>query len=301
MSVRPESTTAVYRAGSLASASVRARAMDELQRESEENGPLLPAHGGSDPIPELALRAEAFISAQGGQASEDLLVSHVFGSAGSAALWRPLLREVLGRHDRLKLRGDGAWLLADRLQKPGIGVLDEFVVLDVETTGLQPSRQRIVEVAVARFSGGSLTNRWESLCSPGRRVPAYITKLTGIDDDLLKDAPAFESIADTAIALLTDAVIVGHNVEFDLGFLNAELERVGRSPIVNDRVDTLALATRLLSGLRKPTLSALADRLGVAEQPKPRHRAGPDAVLAGWLPCPCSNMPGMLVLRPLRM
>jgi len=255
--------------------------MDELQCEPDENGPLLPPAGGSDAIPELALRAEAFICAQGGQASEDLLVSHVFGSAGSAALWRPLLREVLGRHDRLKFRGDGAWLLADRLQQPGIGVLDEFVVLDVETTGLQPSRQRIVEVAVARFSGGSLTNRWESLCSPGRCVPAYITKLTGIDDDLLKDAPSFESIADTAVALLREAVIVGHNVEFDIGFLNAELERVGRSPIVNDRVDTLALATRLLPGLRKPTLHALADRLGVAEQPKPRHRAGPDAVLTG--------------------
>src|SRR5215216_2601789 len=257
--------------------------MDELQCEPDENGPLLPPAGGSDAIPELALRAEAFICAQGGQASEDLLVSHVFGSAGSAALWRPLLREVLGRHDRLKFRGDGAWLLADRLQQPGIGVLDEFVVLDVETTGLQPSRQRIVEVAVARFSGGSLTNRWESLCSPERRVPAYITKLTGIDDDLLKDAPAFESIADTAIALLTDAVIVGHNVEFDLGFLNAELERVGRSPIVNDRVDTLALATRLLSGLRKPTLKALAERLGVSAQPRARHRAGPDAALTGMI------------------
>ena len=117
--------------------------------------PIFSAPSGSDAIPELALRAEAFISAQGGQASEDLLVSHVFGSAGSTALWRPLLREVLGRHDRLKLRGDGAWLLADRLQQPGIGALGEFVVLDVETTGLQPSRQRIVEIAVARFSGGS--------------------------------------------------------------------------------------------------------------------------------------------------
>src|SRR3954463_10483419 len=195
--------------------------MDELHSEQDESSPLFPAPSGSDAIPELALRAEAFISAQGGQASEDLLVSHVFGSAGSTALWRPLLREVLGRHDRLKLRGDGALLLTDRLQQSGIGALDEFVVLDVETTGLQPSRQRIIELAVTRFRGGNLTNRWESLCSPGRRVPAYITKLTGIDDDLLKDAPAFESIADTAVALLREAVIVGHNVEFDLGFLNA--------------------------------------------------------------------------------
>ncbi len=255
--------------------------MDELPSEPDQIGPVFSASSGTDAIPELARRAEAFITAQGGQASEDLLVSHVFGSAGSVALWRPLLREVLGRHDRLKLRGDGAWLLADHSAQPGSGALDEFVVLDVETTGLQPSRQRIIEIAVARFSGGVMANRWESLCSPGRRVPAYITKLTGIDDDLLSDAPAFESIADTAVALLTDAVIVGHNVEFDLSFLNAELERAGRSPIVNDRVDTLALATRLLPGLRKPTLSVLAERLGVSSQPKPRHRAGPDAVLTG--------------------
>jgi DNA polymerase-3 subunit epsilon len=255
--------------------------MDEQQHEPEDAGLALPDTGGSDAFPDLARRAEAFVTAQGGQASEDLLVSHVFGSAGSAALWRPLLREVLGRHERLKLRGDGAWLLTDQLVDDGRGPLDEFVVLDVETTGLQPSRQRIIEIAIARFSGGAMTNRWESLCSPGRRVPSYITKLTGIDDDLLEEAPTFEAIADAAVELLTDAIVVGHNVQFDLGFLNAELERVGRSPVVNDRVDTLALSTRLLPGLRKPTLNALAERLGVPGQPRSRHRAGPDAALTG--------------------
>jgi DNA polymerase III subunit epsilon len=281
VSVRPEFTTAVYRADSLTSASVRVRAMDDLTSEPNLSRPDFPASSGSDAIPELARRAEAFISAQGGQASEDLLVSHVFGSTGSVALWRPLLREVLGRHDRLKLRGDGAWLLADRARQLESAVVNEFVVLDVETTGLQSSRQRVIEIAIARFSGGVMTNRWESLCHPGRRVPAYITKLTGIDDDLLEDAPAFERIADTATALLAEAVIFGHNVEFDLGFLNAELERAGRSPVVNDRVDTLALATRLLPGLRKPTLGALAQRLDVPGQSKVRHRAGPDAALTG--------------------
>ena len=255
--------------------------MDELQHEPNHADLVFPAASGSDGFSDLARRAEEFITAQGGQASEDLLISHVFGSAGSVILWRPLLREVLGRYDRLKLRGDGAWLLADQQAQPGPGPLVEFVVLDVETTGLQPSRQRIIEIAISRFSDGTETNRWETLCSPGRRVPAYITKLTGIDDDLLEDAPPFETIAETAVELLTDAVIVGHNVEFDLGFLNAELERAGRSPVVNDRVDTLALATRLLPGLRKPTLNALAQRLGVSGQSRTRHRAGPDAVLTG--------------------
>jgi len=255
--------------------------MDELQPESDHAGLAFTENRGSDAFPDLARRAEAFISAHGGQASEDLLVSHVFGSAGSVALWRPLLREVLGRHDRLKLRGDGAWLLADQIAQYGNGPLEEFVVLDVETTGLQPSRQRIIEIATARFSGGALTNRWESLCSPGRRVPTYVTKLTGIDDDLLEDAPVFEDIADTVVELLANAIIVGHNIQFDLGFLNAELERAGRSALVNDRLDTLALGTRLLPGLRKPTLNALAERLGLSGQTKARHRASPDAELTG--------------------
>jgi len=108
--------------------------MDEQPREPDQSSQVFPASSGTDAIPELARRAEAFITAQGGQASEDLLVSHVFGSAGSVALWRPLLREVLGRHDGLKLRGDGAWLLADQLLQPGRGPLDAFVVLNVETT-----------------------------------------------------------------------------------------------------------------------------------------------------------------------
>ena len=195
--------------------------MDDLHGEPDETNFALPADAAGSAFQNLAQRAEAFITAQGGQASEDLLVSHVFGSAGSPALWRPLLREVLGQHDRLKFRGDGAWLLADGLSRTERGPLHEFVALDVETTGLQPSRQRIIEIAVARFSGGAATNLWESLCNPGRSVPKYIIKLTGIDDDLLEDAPTFEVIAETVQELLAGGVIVGHNVDFDIGFLNA--------------------------------------------------------------------------------
>lgn len=238
---------------------------------------------GSDAFLSLAQRAEAFITEQGGRASEDLLISHVFGSAGSPALWRPLLRDVLGRHDALTMRTDGAWLLTAEAISGAPGALDDFVVLDVETTGLQPSRQRIIEIAVARFTGGCAAAHWESLCQPGRRVPAYIVKLTGIDDDLLRDAPPFEAIADQTVDFIGDAVVIGHNVAFDLGFLNEELKRAGRPSVVNDHVDTLALAARLIPGLRKPTLAAVAQRLGLQGQgrSRTRHRAGSDASLTG--------------------
>ncbi len=255
--------------------------MDEFQADSRSEKVDLGSVGSAEPFHHLALRAEAFITEQGGRASEDLLISHVFGSTGSSALWRPLLRDVLSRQEGLKFRGDGAWLLASHIAQDGARPLQEFVVLDVETTGLQPSRQRIIEIAISRFSDGGLAHHWESLCHPERRIPAYIVKLTGIDDNLLEGAPRFDALADTVVELLADAVVVGHNVEFDLGFLNEELKRLGRAPVVNERVDTLSLTSKLVPGLRKPTLRAVAERLGVAEASRNRHRAGSDARVTG--------------------
>ncbi len=255
--------------------------MDEQQTDSTQEHADLATAGGGESFHHLALRAEAFVSEQGGRASEDLLISHVFGSTGSPALWRPLLRDVLARHEGLTFRGDGAWLLAAQSTQVGERPLQEFVVLDVETTGLQPSRQRVIEIAISRFSDGGVAHHWESLCHPERMIPPYIVNLTGIDDDLIAVAPRFESLADAVVELIADAVVVGHNVEFDLGFLNAELKRVGRAPVVNDRVDTLALASKIVPGLRKPTLRAVAERLGVESATKNRHRAGPDARVTG--------------------
>jgi len=257
--------------------------MNESAHDSVDNHQTSPSSGENLPSHELAIRAEAFVTEQGGRASEDLLISHVFGTTGSTALWRPLLRDMLAGHSGLKLRSDGAWLLTDGNPQEGLRSLNEFVVLDVETTGLQPNRQRIIEIAILRFQSGTAVGSWESLCNPGCPIPAYVIKLTGIDDDLVNDAPPFAAIADQALQLLTGAVIVGHNVEFDLGFLNAELKRSGRPSIVNDRVDTLAMSTRLIPDLRKPTLQAVAQHLGFAGRIKGRHRAGADASMTGFV------------------
>lgn len=255
--------------------------MDDFSSQGEPGGPPPLRDFGEEPFLHLALRAEAFIADQGGRASEDLLVSHVFGSTGSPMLWRPLLRDVLANHENLRFRADGTWLLAFEPPQGTASLLEEFVVIDVETTGLQASRQRIIEVAIAKFNGGELDSLWESLCHPGRRVPDYIVKLTGIDDVLLHDAPPFLELAPTVIELLQGAVIVGHNVEFDLAFLNEELKRERFAPIVNERLDTLSLASRLMPGLKKPTLQAIATKLGLPYGARERHRAGRDALLTG--------------------
>jgi DNA polymerase III subunit epsilon len=255
--------------------------MADIDQDFERGQVAHSQNGNEAPFLHLSLRAEAFIAEQGGRASEDLLISHVFGSTGSPILWRPLLRDVLAKNENLTFRTDGSWLLAAEPIRDTASILDEFVVLDVETTGLQASRQRIIEIAIVRFRGGEPVSLWESLCQPGRRVPEYIVKLTGIDDVLLEGAPRFVELAPTVVDLLRGAVIVGHNVEFDLAFVNEELKRADHVQVVNERLDTLAMASRLLPGLRRPTLQAVAAQLGLDYGSRERHRAGRDATLTG--------------------
>ena len=253
---------------------------DVFENEREDAAADVVLAESAAPFASLVERAEAFVVEHGGRASEDLLISHVFGSSTSPALWRPLLRDVLAKHDNLTLRADGSWFLANQ-QVDSAAPLEEYVVLDVETTGLQASRQRIIEIALVRMAHGQVVERWESLCQPGRRVPAYITKLTGIDDERLDDAPAFGEVVDQVLERIDGAVIVGHNVAFDISFLNEELKRVGREPVVNEHLCTLSLATRLMPGLRKPTLHAVAQRLVVPGHSRHKHRAGTDAQVTG--------------------
>jgi len=229
----------------------------------------------------LADRAAWFIESQGGASSEDALISHVFGGTGSPALWRPLVRQVLAGDSQLLLRADGYWSMANAAPAVGDRLLRDFVVIDVETTGLQPSRQRIIEVAVVRYRDGAEVSVFESLCRPDRRVPKYIAELTGISDEMLTEAPTFAEIADDLLEQIGSALVVGHNVGFDLSFLDAELRRLDQPTLVNERLDTLGLAVRLLPDVRKPSLDAVAKALDVNDRRRPVHRAAGDARLTG--------------------
>jgi DNA polymerase III epsilon subunit family exonuclease len=227
----------------------------------------------------LAQRAAAFVRGAGGAVPEDSLIAHVFGSMGSPALWRPLLRRFLENDDELSLRADGCWALAHFLAADDAPLMPDFVSVDVETTGLRPLHQRITEVALIRFIGGASVGRFESLCNPEKRIPAYVSKLTGITDAHVADAPRFVEIADEVTDFVGSSLLVGHNVGFDVSFLNAELKRLGRPPLINETLDTLGLATKLVPNLRKPSLDKIAQELGI--DPGRRHRAGRDAELAG--------------------
>lgn len=228
----------------------------------------------------LGESAVTFVTARGGSVHEDQLVAHVFGRSASPNLWRSLLQSALAAEDRLTYAADGRWILAEGVPgAPVVGdsLLPRFVAIDVETTGLKATSQRIIEVALVRFEDGIETGRFNQLVNPSRRIPDYISKLTGIRDDDVADAAPFGDLADEIVEFLGADVLVGHNVGFDIGFLNAELGRVHIGQLINEAVDTLTLATRLVPGMRRPSLDRVARQVGLS--PRKIHRAGVDAVL----------------------
>ncbi|MGE4095717.1 MAG: exonuclease domain-containing protein, partial [Candidatus Binatia bacterium] len=151
----------------------------------------------------------------------------------------------------------------------------QFVVVDLETTGLKPGKAAITEIAAMRVVGGRCTEEFHSLINPGQRVPLPITRLTGITDDMLRDQPQIDSVFPQLHSFLGSAILVAHNVDFDLGFLQFDAHRVLSSPLLNPSLCTVRLARRLLPGLRSRALDAVANHLGVSCLD--RHRALGDA------------------------
>lgn len=121
-----------------------------------------------------------------------------------------------------------------------------FVVLDLETTGCSPGVSRITEVGAEKYRGGEVVGTFWTLVDPGVPLPPDIVYLTGITEALVEAAPAVDSVLPALAEFVGDAVVVGHNVRFDLGFLRADLARLGYPPLTNVAVDTLTLSRRLL-------------------------------------------------------
>ncbi|MEX2181659.1 MAG: 3'-5' exonuclease [Gemmatimonadaceae bacterium] len=155
-----------------------------------------------------------------------------------------------------------------------------FVVVDVETTGGSPWRDdRVTEVAAVHVDGNAATLAFHSLVNPGRPIPWQITRLTGIDDRMVRAAPTFRDIAGEFAAHLVGRVFVAHNARFDFGFLDAEFARIAPTPLASliaEQLCTVRLARRLLSHLPRRNLDAVADHYGV--QIADRHRASGDAL-----------------------
>ena len=148
-----------------------------------------------------------------------------------------------------------------------------YVALDLETTGLSPERDAILEIGLIKFAGQRVLGRFSSLINPARRIPYQITQLTGITLSDVQNAPLIREVLPKVREFIGDSTIIGHNVRFDMGFLTAAGLRLS-----NRTIDTFALASVVLLHVSGHSLGTLAAELGI--QPSGAHRALDDAETA---------------------
>ena len=148
--------------------------------------------------------------------------------------------------------------------------MTSIVALDIETTGLESQSDAIIEIGAVRFNGRRIEGEWSTLINPGRRIPPFITQLTGITDQMVLEAPPIRSVIADLRDFVGDAPILGQNIGFDLSFLRKyELFKL------NDVLDTYEMAAVLMPSAGRYNLSALGQALGVILPAT--HRALDDA------------------------
>ncbi|HOB20837.1 MAG TPA: PolC-type DNA polymerase III, partial [Candidatus Atribacteria bacterium] len=153
-----------------------------------------------------------------------------------------------------------------------------YVVFDIETTGLNAKLHEIIEIGAVKIKDRNIVASFSSFIKPEKPVPQNITKLTGISNEMVSDAPKIDTVLPGFIEFCGDAVLVAHNASFDLGFIKEYGQRQGMT-IDNPVLDTLSLSRELLKDLKKHKLDIVADHLKI--KLKNHHRALDDATTAG--------------------
>lgn len=138
----------------------------------------------------------------------------------------------------------------------------KFVAIDVETTGLSPVYNELIEVSAIKYEGAKKVDTFSTLIKPKKQVSDIITKLTGITNKMLKDAPKVEDVMPSLIKFIGDDAIVAHNANFDYSFLQ---NNSNRSFTKNKVIDTVAISRKMLPNLPNHKLNTVAKCIGIQE------------------------------------
>jgi DNA polymerase-3 subunit epsilon len=172
-----------------------------------------------------------------------------------------------------------------------------YAVIDIETSGSDFFRDRIIEIAVVLHNGKEIVEKYNWLLNPECKIPAFIQNLTGITDNMVIDKPTMPDVAEDIFNLIKDKIFVAHNVNFDYSFLKYEFKRCGIE-FESKKLCTVKLSKKILPGLAKYGLSYLSEYYGI-ENPE-RHRALGDAVAtAKILSCLLKEKNAQLVVETL--
>ena len=149
-----------------------------------------------------------------------------------------------------------------------------LAIVDLETTGMSARYNRVIEIAVIRIEGSKIVDTFTSCINPQVYIPSFITHLTGITNNDLKDAPIFSEVKHKVSKILKGATFVAHNVWFDYSFIKSEFERE-EIPFESKRCCTVRLSRRLYPQYKSHSLAKIIERFGFEYQN--RHRAYDDA------------------------
>ena len=153
-------------------------------------------------------------------------------------------------------------------QQPGRNkksFVENYVVFDLETTGLSSHYDKVIEISALKVRNHEVVEEFSSLVNPGQHIPEVATDVNGITDDMVSDAPGFRHVLQDFSAFAEEMVLVGHNIHrFDLPFLYRDATEFWEQTIGNDYVDTLQMARICLPGQRGYGLGSLAGHYGIS-------------------------------------
>jgi DNA polymerase III epsilon subunit family exonuclease len=218
------------------------------------------------------------LTCSGGRAAASEIVDAVFKLSHIDDELAGLLVADLIRDDRRFkiIENNTVELLADDSQSRQLKDLD-FVVVDVEATGAKTPPNRLIELGAYRIRGGRIVDKFLSLVNPEIPIPRFVASLTGISNEMVKQAPVFAEVAPQWLDFVSDSVLVAHNAPFDTSFLNHEISRVYPGHrMVNPHLCTVRLSRRAFPDLSNHRLETIAQHFAIPIAS--RHRAGSDAL-----------------------
>ena len=218
----------------------------------------------------------ALLRSFGGKASAVSVVDFVMKiRKPDQRLARLLVADLIESDPRMYLNGDMVEMREDEFE--GRELMEtEFVVFDLETTGAKSPPCRITEIGAYRVKNGAVREKFETLVNPETPIPPFITSLTGISDEMVRDAPLFGDVVYDFLDFIGDSILVAHNSGFDMRFLNHEIGRVfGKYKLGNPCLCTVQLSRKLLPDILNHKLKTVAAHYEI--ELVNHHRASADA------------------------
>ena len=168
-------------------------------------------------------------------------------------------------------------LVRTQTTDPEVKTISDYVVLDTETTGLNPEIDKVVDIALLKISGGKIVDEYCTLVNPQQHINIKSSKIHGIFDKDVMEAPIYDDVGEEVVKFLGNCTIVGHNVKFDLGFMGGLLKNVVlQDDLTWNFIDTIPLAKAAYPGMENYKLQTLVEQLGIESEGA--HRARADAL-----------------------